>query len=99
MGRMGNAIEVKQLDGWMGDARLFRLSGNGPLPEFVVVSATVVMYTGPETYIFASDADGRVEDFMELDGSYRGGLSHAKALKGAGYGIVYPCPLAPPRKH
>lgn len=90
---------VKNLDGWTGDARLYRLTP--PLVEkdwdgnkvgeheFVVVSATVAMFSGPETYIFAADKEGVVASYGELDGSYRGGLDHAEALAGAGYEVAY----------
>ena len=56
--------------------------------EYVWVSATDVPYTGPETYIFGSDEHGRVTDWLELDGSYRGGLDHEEALRGAGYAVT-----------
>jgi hypothetical protein len=57
------------------------LEGN----EFVIVSATYVAPTGPETYIFASDKKGNITDWGELDGSFRGDLDHAEALRLAGY--------------
>ena len=80
---------------WRGDAKLYRL--DPPMEvrgwenavtastEYVVVSAAVVPFSGPETYIFASDQDGNVEDWCEQAGSYRGGLDHEAALEGAGY--------------
>lgn len=82
------------LASFRGDARLFKLSqpvkyfsgGGNMQTEHVVVSA-VTAYSGPETYIFPADADGRVLDYMELDGSFRGGLDHAHALDGAGFEI------------
>jgi hypothetical protein len=43
------------------------------------------MLSGPETYIFPSDETGKVIDWGELDGSYRGGLSHEKAIEDAGF--------------
>lgn len=56
----------------------------------VVVSAANVMFSGPETYIFAATKDGKIKDgeWRELDGSYRGGLDHAEALRLAGYEVV-----------
>lgn len=59
------------------------LEGN----TFVVVSAAFVPYTGPETYIFPSDSRGVITSWGEMKGSYRGGLSHEKALTRAGYKI------------
>lgn len=94
---MGSATFVKQRNG-RGDGRVYRVDPpieqrdwDGEVEathEYVWVSATVVPYTGPETYIFPSDADGNVLDWGELDGSYRGGLDHAEALRGAGYEVT-----------
>lgn len=53
--------------------------------DFVIVSAANVIFTGPETYIFPASADGEVLNWIELDGSYRGGLDHKIALRRAGY--------------
>jgi hypothetical protein len=55
--------------------------------EYVIVSAAVVPYSGPETYIFPANASGEVTDWGELDGSYKGGLDHDEALRGAGYEV------------
>jgi hypothetical protein len=55
--------------------------------EFVVVSATVAMYSGPETYIFPSDENGKVINWGELDGSFKGALNHVTALRNAGYEV------------
>ena len=71
-----------------GEARLYRvdppLDGN----SFVVVSATVAPYSGAETYIFPANEDGTVRSWLELDGSYRGGLDHDEALRRAGYTVT-----------
>ena len=60
--------------------------------EYVVVSATVVPFgfrgPEPETYIFPGTPEGQVADWGELRGSYKGGLDHAEALKGAGYEVT-----------
>jgi len=91
---------VKELTGCTGVAKLYRLSP--PLIdmdyedkergsyEYVVVSATVAMFSGPETYIFPSDAKGKVTSYGELEGSYRGGLDHEAALRRAGYTVKEP---------
>ncbi len=86
---------IKELEDWQGDARLYQLSepiGWGGwhgdeqhYTEFVVVSAVCVMFSGPETYIFPTDEGGEVLDWSELEGSFRGGLDHEKALRDAGY--------------
>jgi hypothetical protein len=41
--------------------------------------------SGPETLIFAADADGNIKDFMDLEGSYRGELNHERAIREAGW--------------
>lgn len=61
--------------------------------SLVVVSAVEAPLTGPETYIFpayeqAPDERGNayaVDSWFEMDGSFRGGLDHERALRGAGY--------------
>jgi len=88
-----NAKFIKDLDGFSGSAKLF--SVDPPIKDYdgetsfshVVVSATIAMYSGAKTYIFGANADGRVIDWGELPGSYRGGLSHTDALEGAGYAV------------
>jgi hypothetical protein len=57
----------------------------------VVVSATVVRGSGPETYIFGArkvDNVFAIADWAELPGSYQGGLSHERALANAGYVVI-----------
>lgn len=83
------AYEVGRLMKWESDARLYRLDPHPEGYEYVVVSAVMVPYGGgPETYIFRADAQGNVLDWSELEGSLRGSLDHAEALRGAGYGIA-----------
>ena len=90
------ATKIKRLEDFTGEAWLYRLSPpiivkadydggfNGEV-EYIVVSATVALYSGAETYIFPANDKGEVVDWGELDGSYRGGLDHIKALREAGY--------------
>lgn len=68
-----------------GSANLYRLDPPLSESEYVVVSASVVPYSGPETYIFPATEGGEIADGGELDGSYRGGLDHELALLNAGY--------------
>ena len=83
------AILVKDnLQNFTGHAALYRMEPPLDGREFVIASATNAMFTGPETYLFPADADGRVIDWSEIEGSYRGGLSHAIALGRAGYSIA-----------
>lgn len=94
---MKTATYVKPYDPGRGDAAVYKLSDPMPVDRFgdekqhtdhVVVSAVDVMFSGPETYIFPCDADGKVTSWGELEGSFRGGLDHAEALRGAGYEIA-----------
>ena len=62
--------------------------------EYVVVSAAKDARDSHnqiigETFIFGSDETGKVRSFLELPGSYRGGLDHQKALNDAGYDINF----------
>lgn len=58
------------------------------LTSFVWVSAVNVPFSGPETYIFACTKEGKVLDWLELEGSFRGALDIERALRGAGYEII-----------
>lgn len=64
------------------------LDGNVVSRSYVVVSATNVVFSGPETYIFPATQDGEVTSWGELAGSFQGGLDHEQALRDAGYEIV-----------
>lgn len=91
-------IVKRDLPGATGTAHLYRL--DPPIEdrdydgshlgtyEYVRVSATYAMFSGPETYIFPADETGEVTSWGELDGSYKGGLDHEEALRGAGYEVV-----------
>lgn len=86
----GIAHFVKQRNG-NGDGRVYRVeppvSVEGVEYDHVWVSAVNDGYCH-ETYIFPCDAAGKVADWGELDGSYRGGSDHAKALRRAGYEVA-----------
>lgn len=89
---MKTATFLKKPLGFKGDARLYQLSEpvegyDGDAHTYVIVSA-VIAYSGPETYIFPADEEGRVVDWGELPGSFQGGLDHELALQGAGYGVA-----------
>jgi len=47
--------------------------------EFYIVSAVVVPYSGPETYVFPADRHGKITDFGEIVG-LRGTLNHQEAI-------------------
>lgn len=94
---MKQAVFVKKIEGWRADAHLYKL-----MPalqhveddvvetiEFVIVSAVVAFGT-PETYIFPAKDDGEAISMVEMAGSFRGALDHAKALRNMGYEPVGP---------
>lgn len=78
---------------WTGEAVLWRLSeeiatDEGIATKYVVSSATVAMFSGPETYIFPADEHGNVLNWLDLDGSYKGGLDHEEAIRRAGWQVA-----------
>ena len=88
----GRATLIRALSGFRGEAALYRLDPpmdrDGHPVEWAVVSAAVVPYSGPETYIFEADSTGAVVDWGELPGSSKGTLQHAEALDEAGYTVT-----------
>lgn len=95
---MPTATFIKDLDGFVGHAALYELSkpveydkswGDDDPPAktttLVIVSSAHVMFSGPETYIFAANKAGAVLDWSELAGSQKGSVSHEEALADAGY--------------
>ena len=89
-----SAVAVKNVKEAKGRACLYKLSDPLMGYEYVVVSAAKDARDGHnqiigETFIFGSDETGNVRSFLELPGSYRGGLDHQKALNDAGYDINF----------
>jgi hypothetical protein len=85
------AKQIAVITDWKSDARVFELSEPLDGHKFVIVSAVDAMFSGPETYIFPAVAKGEdweASDMGELDGSFRGDLNHAEALRNAGYEIA-----------
>lgn len=78
---------IKQVNGMVVRQALYKLSKPLEGHKYVVVSAANVVFSGPETYIFGANAKGEVTDWIDLEGSYRGGFSHEKALSNAGYTV------------
>lgn len=84
---MKTAKFIKQITNFRGDARLYRLSRPLSKYKFVIVSAIKpnnVAYDY-ETFIFGSNENGEVTNWLELSGSFTGEMNHEKALKNAGY--------------
>jgi len=82
---MKTATFVKNLKNFAGEAKLYKLSPPYRGWEFVVVSAAIAPFSGPETYIFGANEQGSIMDWLELPGSFQGELNHNKALENAGY--------------
>jgi len=91
---------MRTLEGFRGVAKLFSVSpameyekwneDSKLIPQstkFVIVSAVDAIITGPETYIFPANSRGNIVSWGELEGSYRGGKDHTRALKNAGYEV------------
>ena len=76
------------LEGFSGHAALYRMDPPLNGCDFVIASAI------SKTCVFPADAGGEVVSWAEMDGSYRGGLSHAKAFAGAGYSMKLPAEAA-----
>jgi hypothetical protein len=79
------------------EARLYRMAepvryeDNGEcITRYVVVSASNVPYSGPETYIFPADDQGAVLNWSELSGSFKGALDHDQAIRNAGWELSQP---------
>lgn len=87
MTKSKNAKYIKTMDGnQMAIARLYSVDPPIEGARFVIVSA-VCVFGAPETYIFEATSEGEITNWGELDGSYKGGLSHETALTNAGYVI------------
>ena len=56
--------------------------------NYVVTSAANVPFSGPETYLFPADKDGKIINWLELEGSFRGDLDHQQAIRNAGWLIA-----------
>lgn len=72
---------MKWSDSWEEDAPKYDAS-------YVWVHAVDVPFSGPETYIFPCDEKGKVLDWCELEGSFRGRLDLEEALHRAGYEVA-----------
>lgn len=84
------------LPGFSGEAALYELSepveytpDDTPIEtRFVIASAVVAPFSGPETYLFPATKDGAITDWGELHGSMKGTLSHLRALEHAGFTVT-----------
>lgn len=81
------------LENFTGHAALYELSDKVKYDDdketrYVICSTANAMFSDIETYIFPADKDGKILDWVELDGSERGTSSHKTVLKNAGYKLV-----------
>lgn len=81
-------VEKRRTSGVGASWRLYHLSEPLDGHAHVIVSANVVMFSGPETYIFGADSNGEIVDWCELEGSFKGSLDHVAALNNAGYEVA-----------
>jgi hypothetical protein len=92
------ATFIKNITDWRGKASLYKVeppieydspydADDPPAKhsDYVIISAVYADFTGPETYMFPANENAEVLSWGELDGSFRGGLDHEKALQNAGY--------------
>jgi len=88
---MKSAKAIKNMKETQGQACLYELSEPLGGYGYVVVSAVKSRLTDRdgETLIFGSDEVGKIKSFLELPGSYNGGMDHQKALNDAGYDINF----------
>ena len=82
------ATFIKNVETAAGIKKLYELDPPLEGNRFVTVSAVNAMFSGPETYIFPADEKGKITDWLELRGSYKGGLDHVAALENAGYSVA-----------
>lgn len=86
------AEKIKNLDGWNGQASLYKLSEevnweDGNKTSYVIASSVNAMFSGPETLIFPATEDGTCLSYHEIAG-YRGGYDHGVAFDMLGYDTV-----------
>lgn len=86
------AVLIKSQDkitemGSIAKQKLYKLNVPHEGFDYVLVSSVLTPISGPETFIFGANSEGEIKNWMELTGSYVGGLEHETALNGAGYEI------------
>ena len=82
------ATRIKTVEAASADQALYHCEPDLDGHEFVVVSASIVPFSGPETYIFPADSAGRITDYGELEGSQRNCMSHTTVLEDIGYTVI-----------
>jgi hypothetical protein len=90
-----SAAFVRDLGGFRGSVKLWKMSepvayDYGKTTLFVVTSAVVAPFSGPETYVFPADEAGDVLSWGELEGSFKGDRDHQRAIDGLCESTVTP---------
>jgi len=82
---------VRELDGWKGHVKLYKLSdpvefryrGDMETTDHIAISGILAWDTGrPETFVFFCDEHGEVLSWLQAEGSLNGSIDHEEALKG-----------------
>jgi len=81
--------ELFKVDPPIGFDMDYETNKNKKQTSYVIVFAAMA-FSPPETYIFPATPDGKIENWMELAGSFKGELDIKKALANADYTPVYP---------
>ena len=69
-------IKDLPLSGSGASQKLWKVNGRW------VVTCAVYAFSGPETYVVPANAAGKITDWGELPGSFRGALDHDAAIDG-----------------
>ena len=90
---MKTAKRIRKLEGFTGEAWLYKVNpamkfNDTEKTNFVVSSAAIATFSGPETLIFPANKKGKIIHWGELNGSGRGFLNCDKAIKRAKYKII-----------
>ena len=72
------ATFLRKIEGFE-DGRLYELQPPRGELQFILVSGIANAW-GTETYIFPANAEGKITDWGELEGSFRGAVDHERAV-------------------
>lgn len=91
---MKTAKFIKKLEGWSGKANLYKVSPpmkwgweKDKKTKYVVVSGIDGMFA-TETYIFPAKFNGETKSMTEMNGSFKGEVSHVRAFENVGYKLI-----------
>ena len=79
---------IKKLEnGVRASQNLYKMNPPYQGNKYVILSKST--YMGGETYIFPSNEEGQILDWLELQGSMRGNWSDSEILEGINYEEVH----------